>query len=71
MLTEAWTRAKLQHRVVGVDVGRQSTTKLGGEIDAGVLWASGSRGLTRGGATEVHEGQGGPGIARGGQMARD
>jgi hypothetical protein len=39
-----------------------------GQVDAAMLWASGSCGSTRGGAAEVHEGQGGPGIAGGEQL---
>ena len=67
VLAEAWTRAKRQRRVVGVDGRRRRTTKLAGEVDAGGtpgIWnsRSGPR-LLCGGAAGVRSDYG-PSAAR-------
>ena len=56
LLTEAWTRVKQQRRVVSVDGRRRRTTKLGGEVDAGVLQASGTHDPVRACSVEVQRG---------------
>ena len=54
--------------MVGSEDRRRGRLGARGQVDAALLWASGSRGSTRGGAAEVHEGQGGPGITEGEQL---
>ena len=56
VLTEAWTWAKRQRKVVGVDGRRRRMTKLGGEIDVGVLRASGTHDPVRACSVEVQRG---------------
>ena len=54
--------------MVGSEDRRRGRLGARGQVDSAMLWASGSRGSTRGGAAEVHEGQGGLGIAGGEQL---
>ena len=56
VLTEAWTRANRQRRVVSIDGRRWRMTKLGGEVDAGVLRASGTHDPVHAGSVEVQWG---------------
>ena len=68
VLTEVRDRAGRPCRVVGSEDWRRGRLGARGQVDAAMLWASGSRGSTRGGAAEVHEDQGCSGITGGKQL---